>query len=135
MRSRKKPLFQRCAMDKLTLLGELGKCYNYAEDYEKAAKSLEMGIEAAEGKIAKDDPILIVVKNNLAYTYEQKGQHKKAISLLEETLPIQKQILGKPHFETLKIQVYLSEQYLEIKELTKAISLLEELLPIQRAGS
>ncbi|KAL5591351.1 hypothetical protein FOVSG1_010240 [Fusarium oxysporum f. sp. vasinfectum] len=123
---------KRSAMEKLILLGELGKCYNYAEEYEKAAESLEMGIDAAESKVAKDDPILIAVKNNLAYSYEQKGEHKKSISLLEETLPIQEQILGKTHFDTLKIQVYLIEQYLKIKELTKAISLLEELVPIQR---
>ncbi|KAF5588637.1 calcium-independent phospholipase A2-gamma [Fusarium pseudoanthophilum] len=120
------------AMDKLVLLGELGKCYNYAEEYEKAAESLEMGIDAAENKIAKDDPILIVVKNNLAYAYEQKGEHMKCIAFLEETLPIQQEILGKSHFDTLKIQVYLIEQYSKIKDLTKAISLLEELVPIQR---
>ncbi|EXM14370.1 hypothetical protein FOTG_17220 [Fusarium oxysporum f. sp. vasinfectum 25433] len=123
---------KRSAMDKLILLGELGKCYNYAEEYEQAAESLEVGIDTAESKIAKDDPILIVAKNNLAYAYEQRGEHKKSITLLEETLAIQTQILGKTHFDTLKIQVYLIEQYLKIKELTKAISLLEELVPIQR---
>ncbi|CVK94922.1 related to calcium-independent phospholipase A2 [Fusarium mangiferae] len=123
---------KRSAMDKLILLGELGKCYNYAGEYEKAAESLEMGIDAAESKIAKDDPILIAVKNHLAYSYEHKGERKKCISLLEETLPIQQQILGKAHFDTLKIQVSLIEQYLKIKELTKAISLLEDLVPIQR---
>ncbi|EMT74141.1 Calcium-independent phospholipase A2-gamma [Fusarium odoratissimum] len=42
------------------------------------------------------------------------------------------QLLCITHFDTLKIQVYLIEQYLKIKELTKAISLLEELVPIQR---
>ncbi|SCV47035.1 related to calcium-independent phospholipase A2 [Fusarium fujikuroi] len=123
---------KRSTMDKLILLGELGKCYNYAREYEKAAESLEMGIDAAESKIAKDDPILIAVKNHLAYSYEHKGERKKCISLLEETLPIQQQVLGKAHFDTLKIQVSLIEQYLKIKELTKVISLLEDLVPIQR---
>ncbi|QGJ00614.1 hypothetical protein CEK26_002058 [Fusarium fujikuroi] len=123
---------KKSAMDKLILLGELGKCYNYAGEYEKAAESLEMGIDAAESKIAKDDPILIAVKNHLAYSYEHKGERKKSISLLEETLPMQQQLLGKAHFDTLKIQVSLIEQYLKIKELTKAISLLEDLVPIQR---
>ncbi|KAF5641448.1 calcium-independent phospholipase A2-gamma [Fusarium tjaetaba] len=107
--------------------GELRKCYNYAEEYEKAAESLEMGINAAENKIAKDDLILIVVKNNLAYAYEQKGEYKKSIALLEETLPIQQEIVGKSNFDTLKILVYLIEQYRKIKGLAKAISLLEEL--------
>ncbi|RBA22458.1 hypothetical protein FPRO05_00805 [Fusarium proliferatum] len=123
---------RRSAMDKLTLLGELGKCYNYAGKYEKAVESLEMGIDAAQSKIAKDDPILIAVKNHLAYSYEHKGERKKCICLLDETLPIQQQILGKAHFDTLKIQVSLIEQYLKIEELTKAISLLEDLVPIQR---
>ncbi|KAF5721018.1 calcium-independent phospholipase A2-gamma [Fusarium mundagurra] len=60
------------------------------------------------------------------------SEHKKSIALLEETLPIQQQTLGKTHFDTLKIQVYLIEQYSKIKDLAKAISLLEELVPIQR---
>ncbi|KAF5602082.1 calcium-independent phospholipase A2-gamma [Fusarium subglutinans] len=120
-------------MEKLILLDELGKCYNYAGEYEKAIASLDMGIDAAESKIAKDGPLLIGIKNNLAYAYEQKGEHKKSITLLEETLPIQqRKILGKTHFDTLKIQVYLIEQYCKIKEFTKAIALLEELVPIQR---
>ncbi|KAI7762647.1 hypothetical protein LZL87_008993 [Fusarium oxysporum] len=123
---------KRSAMQRLTLLGELGKCYSSAKEYEKAVENLEMGVDAAGSKIAKDDPILIVVKNHLAYAYGQKGQHNEAISLLEETLPIQEQILGKSHFETLATQSQLANQYLETKDLTKAISVLEELVPIQR---
>jgi tetratricopeptide (TPR) repeat protein len=120
------------AMDKLVLFSELRKFYNYAEEYEKAAESLETGIDAAENKISRDDLILIGVKNNPAYAYEQKGEHKKCIALPEEVLPTEQEILGKAHFDTLKILVYLIEQYSKIKGLTKAISLLEELVPIQR---
>ncbi|EGU85090.1 hypothetical protein FOXB_04404 [Fusarium oxysporum f. sp. conglutinans Fo5176] len=123
---------KRSAMERLTLLGELGKCYSSAKEYEKAVENLEMGVDAAGSKIAKDDPILIVIKNHLAYAYGQRGQHNEAISILEETLPIQEQILGKSHFETLTTQSHLANQYLETKELTKAISVLEELVPIQR---
>ncbi|KAJ4128640.1 hypothetical protein NW765_013030 [Fusarium oxysporum] len=123
---------KRSAMERLTLLGELGKCYSSAKEYEKAIENLEMGIDAAGSKIAKDDPILIFVKNHLAYAYGQRGQHNEAISILEETLPIQEQILGKSHSETLITQSHLANQYLETKELTKAISILEELVPIQR---
>jgi tetratricopeptide (TPR) repeat protein len=123
---------KRSAMERLTLLGELGKCYSSAKEYEKAIENLEMGVDAAGGKIAKDDPILIFVKNHLAYAYGQRGQHNEAISILEETLPIQEQILGKSHSETLIPQSHLANQYLETKELTKAISVLEELVPIQR---
>ncbi|KAH7205628.1 acyl transferase/acyl hydrolase/lysophospholipase [Fusarium oxysporum] len=123
---------KRSAMERLTLLGELGKCYSSAKEYEKAIENLEMGVDAAGSKIAKDDPILIFVKNHLAYVYGQRGQHNEAISILEETLPIQEQILGKSHSETLITQSHLANQYLETKELTKAISVLEELVPIQR---
>ncbi|KAF4337763.1 calcium-independent phospholipase A2 [Fusarium beomiforme] len=123
---------KRSAENKLALLGELGKCYNCAEDYGKAVETLKMGIDAAERQIAKDDPILLAVKNNLAYAYGQTDQRNKAIFLLEETLPVQKQTLGKLHHIILTNQEYLGDQYLEIKDLTKAISLLEELLPIQR---
>ncbi|KAF5630109.1 calcium-independent phospholipase A2 [Fusarium sp. NRRL 52700] len=98
----------------------------------KAVENLEMAIEAAGNKVEKDDPILIIVRNHLAYAYEQKGEHKKSIALLEEALPIMKETLGKTHFDTLKIQEYLIEQYRKNKELPKIISLLEELLPIQR---
>ncbi|EXA34070.1 hypothetical protein FOVG_14927 [Fusarium oxysporum f. sp. pisi HDV247] len=123
---------KRSAMERLTLLGELGKCYSSDKEYEKAIENLEMGVDAAGGKIAKHDPILIFVKNHLAYAYGQRGQHNEAISILEETLPIQEQILGKSHSETLITQSHLANQYLETKELTKAISVLEELVPIQR---
>ncbi|KAF5235734.1 hypothetical protein FANTH_11614 [Fusarium anthophilum] len=39
----------------------------------KAAEDLERGIDAGGNKMANDDPILLGVKNNLAYGYEQKG--------------------------------------------------------------
>ncbi|KAF5989025.1 calcium-independent phospholipase [Fusarium bulbicola] len=101
------------AMENLILLDELGKCYNYAEEYEKAIASLEMGIDAAESKIAKDDPLLIGIKNNLAYAYEQKGKHKKSITLLEETLPIQRKVLGQVHKKAMSSENDLAELYLQ----------------------
>ncbi|PNP76047.1 hypothetical protein FNYG_10605 [Fusarium nygamai] len=123
---------KRSVIDKFTLLVELGRCYNYAEEHQKAAECLEIGIDEAAGKFAKDDPILLLPRNNLAYAFGQKGHHRKAISLLKETLPLLTQVLGGSHDKTLKAQSYLVDQYLKINEPMKAISLLEELVPIQR---
>ncbi|KAG5795043.1 hypothetical protein H9Q69_005886 [Fusarium xylarioides] len=123
---------KRSAMERLTLLGELGICYSSAKEYEKATENLEMGVNVAGSKVAWDDPILVVVKDHLAYAYGKKGQRNKAISIQEDNLRIQERNLGKSHSTTLMTRSNLVNQYLEAKQLTKAISLLEEQVPIQR---
>ncbi|KAF5584088.1 calcium-independent phospholipase A2-gamma [Fusarium pseudocircinatum] len=122
---------KRNEMERLAVLGELGKCYNFAKEYDKAAENLELWVDVARSNVAKDDPILIIVKIHLAYAYGQQGQHNEAISILEEAFPIQERNWGKSHSDTIITRSHLANQYLEAKKLAKAISVLEKLVPIQ----
>ncbi|KAF5570135.1 calcium-independent phospholipase A2 [Fusarium phyllophilum] len=140
---------------------DLAEAYAETEQSEKAIQVAEKALDFQEKHLSKDDSSALAVPCVLAKSHRFNGapkhgidrleklrkadskasamdrlvllgEHKKSIALLEETLPIQQEILGKSHFDTLKIQAYLIEQYSKIKDLIKAISHLEELLPIQR---
>ncbi|GKU12272.1 unnamed protein product [Fusarium langsethiae] len=124
---------KRSPGSKFALLAELGKCYNYNKSYDKAIQVFKLGIAAASGKIAKDDPALLNAKNHLAHAYSQTGLTKESTTLMEEIIPIQQEALGGKHPETLDLQVHLAEEYTRTWDTKKAVSQWEELVRIQRA--
>ncbi|KAL4723008.1 hypothetical protein ACLX1H_010249 [Fusarium chlamydosporum] len=124
---------KRSPETKFALLAELGKCYSYNKSYDKAIQAFKISIAATSRKVGKDDPALLNVKNHLAHAYSQAGLTKDSITLMEETLPIQQNVLGRKHPETLHLQVCLAESYTKTGDKEKAASQWEELITIQRA--
>jgi tetratricopeptide (TPR) repeat protein/transcriptional regulator with XRE-family HTH domain len=75
-----------------------------------------------------DHPETLRSKNNLAYIYQNAGQLKWAIPLLEETLADRERVLGVDHHETLASRNNLAYTYRAAADPERAIPLLESAL-------
>tara|TARA_Y100001968_G_scaffold329173_1_gene377925 strand:- start:846 stop:3827 length:2982 start_codon:yes stop_codon:yes gene_type:complete len=127
----------------LYLMNTLGANYASIGQKGKAIEVYKQAIKLSDG-IDKNDPILIVIKNNLynltgdserlisnnqliklikkvAY-FDSIKEFRKASILLEEVLEIQKKILGEKHIEVADTYNYLALQYWRTNRIDKSES-------------
>ncbi|KAJ4128844.1 hypothetical protein NW768_007365 [Fusarium equiseti] len=119
---------------KFALMTELGKCYVYNKNYEKAIEALRLAISTAIGNVPPDDTLLLEAKTHLADAYIKKGLAKESIPVFEEVLTIEERVFGRSHKDTLYVQTRLADAYSEVGEMEKAVKQWEELVVLQRTN-
>ncbi|RBR12243.1 uncharacterized protein FIESC28_08729 [Fusarium coffeatum] len=123
---------KRSPKSKFALTTELGKCWVYKENFEKAIEALRVAVSVAKDKLPPDDTSLLIAKNHLANAYLQNELVKESIPIFEEVLPIEQKVFGKSHKETLYVRARLAEAYSKAGETEKAVRQWEELVVLQR---
>ena len=101
---------------------------NYAE----ALKWAERIYDFAVREYGEEHPDTLTPLNNIAYTYGELGDHKKALELYEKVYKLSCKIFGEEHPDTLTSLNNLSMTYGDLGDYKKAFELQEKVCKLSR---
>ncbi|MEU6124156.1 tetratricopeptide repeat protein [Streptomyces sp. NPDC047123] len=95
-------------------------------DGARAVPLFEQAVQAAEGRLAADDPNSLTTKHNLAVAHLMAGAPEQALPLFEEVLRLREDALGAEHPDTLTSRRHLADAHREAGDFDRAASLYEQ---------
>lgn len=115
--------------------------YMYREGY-KVARNYRMALEWAERlsalyteKYVREHPHTLTVLQNLAVTYGDLGENKRALQIQEGVYASRRKILGEAHPDTLMTLNNLAVLYKQLGDGEKFLELKEEIRAIKRRNA
>jgi serine/threonine protein kinase/tetratricopeptide (TPR) repeat protein len=122
------------AEDKARLQNILANAFGAVGEHKKAIVQYERSLATSKEKRGADHQGTLVIMENLAVIYTQRGNLKSAIPLLEQTLKTRQSKLGPDHEDTLGSMHYLAAAYRLAGKLKLAIPLFEETFAKRKAS-
>ncbi|QVL30586.1 serine/threonine protein kinase [Telmatocola sphagniphila] len=110
----------------LKVYNDLGYALYNQKNYDEALKMTQIAFERRKETLSSMHPDTLESENNLAAIYDAKDELEKAKDLLNELIPISRQVRGKDHIDTLSAINNLARIFYRQKDFKMALPLYEE---------
>ena len=102
------------------IYSEIGKCYDLLGQYDKALITKNNALKAAISKLKKESKDIVRYQNDIALTYQKKGECLKAIEIYKNSLKSISEIKNKDHALAAETYIRMGNCYYYLEDHSKA---------------